>query len=195
MFAPKLTDEQLQAAVDAVAAHGSQAAAISVLGLSRECFRHRYREAVRQGFEPHCQALLAGDKAAAPEGSTLKGTTTLYGADGRAKLQWVKINAVLENQLKNTIEAIRSAFEESPKVDMIPAPKRCNSDLLTVYPFGDPHIGMKSYGLETGADWDIKIADRVISSAASHLIDIAPPSEYALVIPLGDLFQDRKSVV
>lgn len=174
--------------MDAVTAHGSQEAASRALNIPRKTLSDRYHLAVRKGLEAQVQALISGDKAAAPPGFALKGTSTLYRDDGTVAAQWVKTNAVLEQQLKSTIEAIRDAFSDAPRVKPIRAPKSSNKRLLTVYPFGDPHIGMKSYGLETGADYDIKIADRIMSSAAAHLIDVAPPSETALVISLGDLY-------
>lgn len=230
MSAPAQAKEISQQAVDAVAAHGSKAAAARALGIPENTLRARYNAAIRDGYQVQCQALIGGtdaaptegmgvskvsttfdkagnvekqwvklaskadksrdvnDPAPLPEGQMLKGLSTLYDGNGRITQQWVKTNAQLHDQLNATIDAVREAFQDSTRVERIPAPKRCNSRLLTVYPFGDPHIGMKSHGLETGADYDIKIADRIMSSAAAHLIDVAPASETALVISLGDLY-------
>jgi acyl-CoA synthetase (AMP-forming)/AMP-acid ligase II len=59
---------------------------------------------------------------------------------------------------------------------------------MTVYPIGDHHHGMRSWGQETGADYDIKISIKLLTSAAGHLIDQAPASETAMIVNVGDWF-------
>jgi hypothetical protein len=49
---PKLNAELLQAAVDAVAVHGTKVAAAEAAGVPRGTFEHRYREAKRLGYVP-----------------------------------------------------------------------------------------------------------------------------------------------
>jgi hypothetical protein len=129
-----------------------------------------------------------GEDAPMPEGQILKGLSTLYDGNGRITQQWVKTKTDLEAQLQASLEAIRSVFEEVTPLDPIAAPEHCNSRLLTVYPIGDHHVGMKAWGEETGTDYDMKIAERLLTSAAAHLVEVSPPSETALVINLGDLY-------
>lgn len=110
----------MQEAVDAVAAHGSQGAAGRALGIVKTTFEHRYKMAVQRDFQPQCQALLPGDKAAAPTGYRMKGTSTLYGKDGVAKLQWVKTQADQE-----AIEALQRAVLKAMCEEIKPvAPRR-----------------------------------------------------------------------
>ena len=45
---------------------------------------------------------------------------------------------------------IDGAKDEIEPVQPVPAPKDCDSDLLTVYPFGDPHAGLYAWEAETG---------------------------------------------
>ena len=87
---PKLTDDQLQETVDAIAAHGSIAAAARVLKMAHSCVSVRSRQAAERGIEAKCQRLLRGEDSAPGPGLALKGTSTLYGEDGTVKLQWVK---------------------------------------------------------------------------------------------------------
>jgi hypothetical protein len=53
---------------------------------------------------------------------------------------------------------------------------------------GDPHLGMHAWAAETGANFDLKIAEQNLIAAADHLVDLAPAAEQALVISLGDMF-------
>lgn len=53
---------------------------------------------------------------------------------------------------------------------------------------GDPHFGMRSWGAQTGADFDLKIARRLHYAAIDRLVDDALPAHHALLIELGDFF-------
>jgi hypothetical protein len=66
------------------------------------------------------------------------------------------------------------------------APKAADEQLLSVFPLGDPHIGMLSYGRETGDDFDLKIAERDLISTVDLLAERAPSSGEALLANLGD---------
>jgi len=123
-----------------------------------------------------------------PVGFFAKATSTLFDADGTPKLQWVKANLQQEEQSKQLIDAIKGAFTDTPKVALIPAPARVNSDLLTVYPFGDPHIGMYAWKAETGTDFDLEVAELNMQIAMKRLVDSSPPSEQAIIINVGDFF-------
>ena len=52
---------------------------------------------------------------------------------------------------------------------------------------GDPHFGMYAWAEETGADFDLKIAERLTKSAFDNLVLRAPSASSALLIVLGDL--------
>jgi hypothetical protein len=83
--------------------------------------------------------------------------------------------------------------EVKGKAPAIPAPKDSNADLLSVYPMGDPHFGMYAWAEETGDDFDTDIAEKVTCAAIDRLIDSAPPSETAIILPLGDLIHADSS--
>jgi hypothetical protein len=70
---------------------------------------------------------------------------------------------------------------------VIPAPRYAESDLLACYVMGDPHFGMYAWAEETGADFDLKIAERLTKSAVDNLVSRAPRAHSALLIVLGDL--------
>ena len=125
----------------------------------------------------------------APPGYHLQSATTLRDADGNVKLTWHKTTKEGEN-----LEALLNSFEQAvdardlPKAKKIAAPKTCDKDLLTIYPWGDPHIGMLAWPLETGNDFNLSIATAQLFQAVDKLVDAAPASEEALIINLGDFF-------
>jgi hypothetical protein len=59
---------------------------------------------------------------------------------------------------------------------------------MTVYPLGDPHVGMYAWKAECGEDFDTSIARDDLLAATSRLVQVAPSSERALIANLGDFF-------
>lgn len=126
------------------------------------------------------------------DGHSIKGTSTLYDAEGNIKSQWVKTHVEKEVIY---LEASKEAFLEfASNLDQIKPSSdrpivRTNSDLMSVYPLGDPHVGMMAWGLETGGDnWDLNTAEKILSEAYERVILASPPSERAVIINLGDFF-------
>lgn len=117
----------------------------------------------------------------------LVGRSTLLGPDGQIKLQWVKTGQGQPTP-EEWQDIVKDVFADSQPVRRIPTPKTCNHDLLTVYPIGDHHVAMYSWGAETGQDYDTHIAEKLLVSAVSHLVDLAPPSEVAIIANVGDFF-------
>jgi transposase len=176
MAFPKLTKELAQEAVDTINAHGGNvSAAARTMNVSYGTLQGRMRAAEVMGIK------------AAPRMS-VNATSTLYDAEGNVKLQWIKEGAG-ERGPDEWAAILKDAFadrEPVGKVKLEAGPK--NKDLLTVYPIGDHHVAMYSWAEETGADYDIKIAEKLLTSAMSHLVEISPPSETALIIDVGDFF-------
>jgi hypothetical protein len=125
----------------------------------------------------------------APIGYHLRGVSTLLDAEGAVKQTWVKTVKTHEDPM-----AILDAFQiavaqrDIAVAKPVKAPKTVEKDLLTTYYHGDAHVGMLSWAAETGEDFNLEIAERNIIAATNHLVDIAPPSEYALIINVGDFF-------
>lgn len=174
--------------IEAVNKHGSNRKAAKALGVSRKAIdnamvRLRTR-AARQGYSPEHDMTQP-----VPDGFHLKGTSTLYGADGNQKLQWVRSSINHERQREIFEEAVQGMAETLPRL-----PKRkfkiadVNADLMSVYPIGDAHIGMLSWPEETGEDWNLEIAEQIHCEAMSNLVERSPASGKAVVINLGDWF-------
>lgn len=181
--------EILQAVIDT----GSQRAAAKKLGIGATSVRTAYtlvkQKAATRGYAPEADMTHT---TVAP--FVVKGTSTLYDDAGNTKLQWVKTkldSQQVEQAVREWIEGLtQEAKGMSP---LIVPPKHTTSDLLAVYPIGDPHIGMYSWAAETGADFDANIAERQIQGAVDRLVSSAPPAETALIIELGDLIHADNS--
>lgn len=124
-----------------------------------------------------------------PEGFAVKGVSSYYNKEGVLAGQWVKSkidDAKAEQILRDFIaDLAEGARGKSPSIK---APIHCSADFLSVYPMGDPHFGMYAWGAETGADFDTEKAEALTTSAIDRLVDSSPPSETAVVLPLGDFF-------
>ena len=139
-------------------------------------------EAVRRGHSPEHDMVHT-----VPDGYHVKGTSTLY-KDGKPALQWVKSSINHERQAELMRHAVEAMALDLPKISSSPVTRRTDADLMAVYPIADPHIGMMSWGDETGEDWDIKIAEKKLLAVFDRLVKTAPNCETATIINLGDLF-------
>jgi len=158
---------------------GTVGKAAKELGVSHQTISRGLKRAAAHDPELHTHT--------APPGYHVKSATTLRDSDGKVKLQWFKTQADKADPAE-ILEVFAERIAKLPKAKPVPRPKTADSDLLTVYPMGDPHLGLLSWHLETGADFDLDIAQRNLVSATAHLVDLAPPSKTALIINLGDFY-------
>lgn len=139
-------------------------------------------------------------KAAVPllEPSTtaeLRGTTTLVRTSEEERkrtgvlLQWLRHDEERERQLESYRQAVAGiASGVECQGGAVPCPTGLREDTLVVLPLGDPHVGMLSWAPETGANWDLGIAERVLVGAVQAAVDLAPPAARCLLVNLGDFF-------
>lgn len=127
-----------------------------------------------------------------PDPFMVKGTSTLYGKDGDVKLQWVKTNVkydAIVKVIEDTVEALAESVQGMYIPTVKPNPQSFYIDqCMTVYPMGDPHIGMFAWKDESGEDFDCKIAERHLTNAVRYLTHNALPTRTCLIANLGDFF-------
>ena len=121
-----------------------------------------------------------------PDGFKVRGVSTYYDRDGIARGQWVKSSADDERRLEIMQAHIDGAKDEISPVEPVPAPFDCDADLLTVYPFGDPHAGLYAWEAETGEGFDLAEFERLQRQAVDRAVDSAPASATALFNDKGD---------
>src|SRR5690606_855206 len=117
----------------------------------------------------------------------VKGTSTLTRND-YGEPQWVKTTADAQARFEAVQAMVEAMLADLPRVSPRKATGTYLDDLLTVYPIGDPHVGMVSWPEETGDDWNLKIAEQMHCDAMHELVRAAPASKQAVVVNLGDLF-------
>ncbi len=170
-----------------ITSNGHRATAASLLGMTERnvymALARIKKNAAAKGFAPD-HGLT---KAAAP-GFSIKGVSTLYDADGEQRAQWVKTSADAYRE-ENVKEAIIDAFTGwKGKARPAATPRSVDSDLLTVYPMGDPHIGLYCWGEETGEDFNLEIAESNLCEAVQRLVACSPKTKTAVLLNLGDFF-------
>lgn len=179
------TEKQRQA-LEAIIEHGSARAAGEAIGINFG-YVARVLPAVKKRAALAGYAPEEGLTHPLPAPFSVKGTSTLYDKDGNQTLQWVKTSITsqaVEEAVREWIESVIDGVRGAAPI--IPPPDNVLSDLLAVFPFGDPHFGMYSWKAETGADFDLEIAKRTTCRAVDRLMDSAPQAETALLLVLGD---------
>jgi len=128
-----------------------------------------------------------------PDGHIVKGMSTLVDEQGKTRAQWIKTGIDPDHQKAASEAAILAAIAERVQpLDRIPTPAVLEplggdrKNKLTLYTMTDCHVGMLAWGLETGAPWDLDIAERCLVNTLTAMIDAAPESAVGVLNQLGD---------
>lgn len=191
-FAPFGTPIE-QSLASEVIARGSIVAAAEAIGMAPAVAKAHLRElaarAARRGWSPDHDMTKA-----TPDGFSIKGVSTMYDADGNIRAQWVKTRADEAHKLEAIAAAVATIAEPFRGLaEPAPVAELFDGDLMAVYIMGDPHVGMFSWAHETGADFDLQIAERDLVTATDHLVDLAPAAAVALILNLGDFYHADNS--
>jgi hypothetical protein len=205
---PPLTDECLQEAVAAFTEHGSKIAAAAALGIPYTTLKSRLERAAARGFLGFTPVLPGfrisqvttdtttgrhsvqqrperGEKFEVPAGHIVKGVSSYVDADGHKIGEWIKTRL---GDGPDPIATLQAAFAEyEGRAKPIAAPNAPAAELLTLIPCNDWHVNLLSWGRETGQNWDLKIAERVIGTAIDDAINRSPSSALGIVLGGGDL--------
>lgn len=160
---------------------GCITAAAKSLDLPRQTFANR----LRRGRELHAEGRGSFD-GGTDDGWAIKGRSTLYGPDGEIKSEWVKTTADMVRQMEMIREGIAAFIDGAPKVNPGRGPSKFDKDVIPWFQIGDAHLGMLAYEAETGANFDMKIAERELCAAFAALFDECPPHERCVINDLGD---------
>jgi hypothetical protein len=120
------------------------------------------------------------------EGYVIKGQSTLYDENGKVKLVWEKTDRNKEEVLKRISVAITELCNDIKPLKPTTFDAATSEDLMVIIPIGDAHIGMLSWGEETGNDYDLDIAESLHCSAIDQLIAAAPSASHCTILDVGD---------
>lgn len=212
MPTPPLTDDlALEAALAYRACGENKTEAAATLGLPRNTFNNRLARAAERGLlgpaetkpgfairqitdTPNGQYVQqrkeAGPEWEPTEGLVIKGKTSLVGPDGRILTQHVMERAGAADQLAAMRAAVEALKEDLPRLPPLPIPALLrpeSADLLNQFTVTDNHFGMLAWGEETGADYDLRIAEQLIMDWFSAAVRTSPDANTAVLAQLGDL--------
>ena len=119
----------------------------------------------------------------------VSGYSTLYRTDrhGQKVLEWVKTKADANEILRAIERVVEDHAKKLPKAKPAKAVKVSN-ECITVYPLGDPHVGLLTWHEETGDDWDCSIAPKIFDQVFGDVLSRTMPSKTAIIANMGDYF-------
>lgn len=173
---------KMQAVVDK---GGVRAAALS-LNVSPNTITQNFdivrRYAAARGFSPAHDMTRP-----VPDGFIAKGVSTYYDKDGKPTGQWVK-SSLKESAAKLAMQhAIAELAKDTKRAKPLASPKHpLHGDLCNLITLTDCHVGMRAWAKETGADWDLEIAENTLFEAARYLLASSPKAGTGIVAQLGD---------
>lgn len=212
MTQPPISDDILADTVKAYRAAGSQAATAVALGIARSTLQNRLQRAAERGlmgFAPVLPGFKVAKVSNGPNGDyiqqkpdlgapyqaidslALKGRTTW--AEVRPDGSRVATREVLMERAdagvqRASFEAMVAALKDDlPRLDPAPAPSHAYTDLLNSYVVTDSHFGMLAWHEETGSDYDLAIAEKLLLDWFAAAIDISPNAHTGVLAQLGDL--------
>lgn len=171
--------------IDATEKHGSMRAAAIALGINASTI-NRSMESLRkkaavQGFAPEANMTRP-----VSEVHDAKRVSTYYDKDGKVRGQWV-IATLNEQRAQAFREAAYAAMaEDLPRLGATAPPAMTDAVLCNVYTMTDCHMGMLAWHKEGGHDWDIAIAERVLTGCFEHMVNASPLARVGVVAQLGD---------
>jgi hypothetical protein len=118
---------------------------------------------------------------------SIKGKSTLSDKDGNLVMEWVKTEVSEKDKIENLRQAIKALNDEIIPCEITPKTKtETYANLINQYTLTDYHLGMMAWGEETGADWDMKIAEETLIKYFKYAIESSPKAETAIFAQLGD---------
>lgn len=206
------TDELVQTVAAYEANDRNQRATALALGLARSTLQNRLRRAAERGllgFDPVLEGFKVAQITNTPNGDYIKQKPDLGApyepVDGLAlkgKTTWAEVRpdgsrvAVREVLMERAdaraqriaLEATIAALKETlPRLDPAPAPKHTYDMLLNQYVVTDSHFGMLAWREETGADYDLGIAEQLLLDWFAAAIETSPAADTGVLAQLGDL--------
>ena len=116
-------------------------------------------------------------------GQIIKGKSTLT-KDDEGNTVWIKTSS--KQATADIAESVADSLKALKPWKIVKKPAKTKSDLCTLYTLTDYHIGAYSWAKETGDNWDLKIAEKVLSNGVADLISGSPDSDQAIFCQLGD---------
>lgn len=120
-------------------------------------------------------------------GHKITGRSILKDSEGKKVMEWVKTSTDRDSQL----EGLKIAVDELKKGIVPIKPTKLKSlntksKLCNQYTVTDYHIGLMAWAEESGTEWSLDIAEKLIMAWFTQAIDGAPKAEQAIFANIGD---------
>lgn len=171
--------------LNAVIEHGTQRAAAKALDCSQstisESITRVKAKAARQGFSPdHDMTKIV------PDGFTVSGVSTNYNGDGEVVQQWIKTTQDRQKMAELMDQSVAAMKDELPIYPPSTPVTGTLEDLANLHVVTDYHFGMLAWGEETGADWDLDLAEKLLVDWMSASIKTSPNAHTGILANIGD---------
>lgn len=171
--------------IDAINKHKGVIAGAKALGITYECMSKAISRlkvsAAQRGYSPGHDMTKP-----VPDGFKVKGVSTYYDEEGKVRGQWVKSSADDARRAQAMREAFDAMAQDLPRLGPTKPVLGTQASLATLYTLTDSHVGMLSWGQETGADWDLKIAEATLVGCFEQMVKASPAARVGIVNQLGD---------
>ncbi|WP_284777049.1 oxidoreductase [Agrobacterium sp. lyk4-40-TYG-31] len=203
-----LPNEELRRRADAYREHGTLIKAAAALGVGKSALHDSIKRAAEAGLlgtEPVLpgfrisrisntpsgtfiqQAPERGEKFAVPTGHVVRGVSALVDSEGHIIQQWQKTAVETEGQIVAFRAMVEGLKEDLPRIASMPAPQHVEEELLNQFVVTDSHFGMLAHREETGADYDLRLAEQLLLDWFAAAVAGAPQAHTAVLAQLGDL--------
>lgn len=188
---PWATEQQAQYLQALHQTGGNASKASRLLGRSRRTLR-KSLEQVRKKATAHGFNPAAGLTRIVPEPFVAKGHSTLDRIDPvtgerTQVLQWTKTRLDDEAWAEQIRLGVEAFVADTPTISV---PKftsvEVDHDIIPWIQIGDAHLGMLAHEAETGANFDLKIAERELCTGIAMLIEQAPQVSRMVIQDVGD---------
>lgn len=179
------TNERQREVLRAVIQHGSAASAARALGVARGTVNkliQRLRQRAESGVGLDDETMDHIDARRIPGASVY---TQLPNGD-RAWLKNGPERANPEELLQRLQAAAEGWLQDGPAAVLVKPPELTHDDMLSLYGFGDPHMGLLCWGAEVGENFDTAINSSTTLNAMRRMVSVSPPSAYAVLVFIGD---------
>jgi hypothetical protein len=159
-------------------------AAIELGMVGQETNIHRAIRKVKANAARHGYAPGHFQDGVAP--GYLMGKVTVQRAGGAVERTWERQSpdqVAWANAIK---EGVRAFVEDIDPIPAAPAMPGRDADIIPWINIGDAHFGMLAHEAETGANFDLKIAERELCAAISTLIDETGEHDRIVINDVGD---------
>lgn len=175
-------NEQQKEIIKLLSSGNTQLDSAKLLGIGRRTLQTRLQKlrekAASQGFAPD----YGLDKPAPPNFHV---STLRVSSDGKYVPAYAKI-ANKEVDHKEVMENLIDLAKSMKKFKAPKPPKVVDSDLMNLLTITDLHLGMMTWNRESNSDWDLEIAEELVTSVFSDMIQRLPNAKTCVINQLGD---------